>query len=319
MPIECYDDIGRYRRAYATNYRDIIILVEDEASTDLPQESEVHLPIQTRSHLDYMNWSMGIRLNDLSSEVRRTRCIQALYDDYSLRSIQQPGWRIVSRGEVLVLIKCKSIVVRRLLTANTCSEQLAVQDEDGRPWRLHAGNRLLTDFGVKVPCGAPATVFTFLTEEGKYVEQSPDLKEVTFNFTSSNRANSLPSFLAMEEDKLLFQSPDPFDEPGGLYSEEEVEGTEEAFFREWSILTGTPPEALLTPQEASPPASAASSAHARIFPSTAEAAMQGVETFLRSSIRACLGRVMSTMEQFVLTLILLAGNLYAVCMLAKRL
>ena len=67
------------------------------------------------------------------------------------------------------------------------------------------------------------------------MEQSPDLKEVTFNFTSSNRANSLPSFLAMEEDKLLFQSPDPFDEPGGLYSEEEVEGTEEAFLREWSI------------------------------------------------------------------------------------
>ena len=81
---------------------------------------------------------------------------------------------------------------------------------------------------------------------------------------------------------------------------------------------GTPPEALLTPQEASPPASAASSAHARIFPSTAEAAMQGVETFLRSSIRACLERVMSTMEQFVLTLILLAGNLYAVCLLAKK-
>ena len=118
MPIECYDDIGRYCRAYATNYRDIIVLVEDEASADLPtltlrkEESEVHLHIQTRSHLDYMNWSMGIRLNELSSKVRRTRCIQALYDDYSLRSIQQPGWRIVSRGEVLVLIKCKSIVVR---------------------------------------------------------------------------------------------------------------------------------------------------------------------------------------------------------------
>ena len=46
--------------------------------------------------------------------------------------------------------------------------------------------------------------------------------------------------------------------------------------------------------------------------------MQGVETFLRSSIRACLGRVMSTMEQFVLKLILLAGNLYAVCMLVKK-
>ena len=132
------------------------------------------------------------------------------------------------------------------------------------------------------------------------MEQSPDLREVEFNFTLPDQSISLPSFLAMEEDKLLFPSTNPFQDPGGLYSEEEMEGTEDAFLREWSILTGTPPEALLVPQEPSPPASAASSAHARTFPSTSEAAMQGVETFLRSSIRSCLGRVMSAMEQYVL-------------------
>ena len=199
---------------------------------------------------------------------------------------------MIDRGEVLLLVRCSHITVRPLLSASTCSEQLAVQDEEGRPWRLHAGNRLLTDFGVKVPCGPPSPVFTFLTQENKYIEQSPELREVTFNFTSSDRDNSLPSFLALEEDKLLFPNTNPFQEPGGLYSEEEIEGNEDAFLREWSILVGTPPEALLVPDEPSPPASAASSAHARTYPSTSEVALQGVEAFLRSSIRACLGRVL---------------------------
>ena len=85
-----------------------------------------------------------------------------------------------------------------------------MQDEDGRPWRLHAGNRLLTDFGVKVPCGSPSPVYTFLTQEGKYVEQSPDLKEVAFNFTSSDRTNSFPSFLAIEEISSCSRRPIPF-------------------------------------------------------------------------------------------------------------
>ena len=114
---------------------------------------------------------------------------------------------------------------------------------------------------------------------------------------------------------------DPFAEPGGLYSAEEVDGADGQYLKEWSILTGTPPAFLLTPREASPPASAASSAHARLLPSPgiAEAAMQGVEALLRGSIRACLGRAMSAVEQFILTLCLCAGNLYAVCMLANRL
>ena len=218
-----------------------------------------------------------------------------------------------------MLVRCHHITVRPLLSASTCSEQLALQDEEGRPWRLHAGNSLLTDIGVKVPYDSPSPVYTFLTKEGKYVEQSPNLKEVAFNLTSLDRTNSFPSFLAIEEDKHLFPSTNSFQDPGGLYSEEEMVGTEDAFLREWSILTGTPPEALLAPQEPSPPASAASSAHARTFPSTSEAAMQGVETFLRSSIRTCLGRVLSSMEQFVLTIILMARNPCAVCMLINKL
>ena len=218
-----------------------------------------------------------------------------------------------------MLVRCHHITVRPLLSASTCSEQLALQDEEGRPWRLHAGNSLLTDIGVKVPYDSPSPVYTFLTKEGKYVEQSPNLKEVAFNLTSLDRTNSFPSFLAIEEVKLLFPSTNPFQDPGGLYSEEEMEGTEDAFLREWSILTGTPPEALLAPQEPSPPASAASSAHAQTLPSTSEAAMQVVKTFLRSSIRVCLGRVLSSMEQFVLIIILMSGNLYAVCMLILKL
>ena len=198
-----------------------------------------------------------------------------------------------------MLVRCHHITVRPFLSASTCSEQLALQDEEGRPWRLHAGNSLLTDIGVKVPYDSPSPVYTFLTKEGKYVEQSPNLKEVAFNLTSLDRTNSFPSFLAIEEDNHLFPSTNSFQDPGGLYSEEEMEGTEDAFLREWSILTGTPPEALLAPQEPSPPASAASSAHAQTLPSTSEAAMQVVKTFLRSSIRVCLGRVLSSMEQFV--------------------
>ena len=92
------------------------------------------------------------------------------------------------------MVRCNFVIVRPLLSASTCSEQLAVQDEEGRPWRLHSRNRLLTDFGVKVPCGSPSPVFTFLTQEGIYIEQSPELKEVAFNFTSSDQDNLLPDF-----------------------------------------------------------------------------------------------------------------------------
>ena len=298
--------------------------MEDQSSVDLgnvtlQQESrEVHLPLQERSRLDFLEWSLRLRLSDLSAEVRRTRCLQTLHNDYSLRSTQQPGWRVISRGELLVLVRCSYVTVRPLMTASTCSKQLAVQDVDGKPWRLHAGNRLLTDFGQKVPCGPPSRIFTFLTQEGRYISQSPQLQEVPVNFTSADRDNSLPSFLALEEDKLLFPNLNPFQDPGGLYSEEEIEGNEEAYLREWSILVGTPPETLLTPEEPSPPALAASSAHAKAFQSTSEAALQGVEAFIRSSLRVFLGRVLSSMEQFVLTLLLMLGNIYAVILLITK-
>ena len=104
LPRECYNSIGRHRRAYAMNYSDILLLLEDEASINLTnvtlqeEVSEVHFPLQQRTHLYYMEWSLRLRLSDLSSEVRRTRCIHSLHYDYSLRSTQQPGWRVISRG-----------------------------------------------------------------------------------------------------------------------------------------------------------------------------------------------------------------------------
>ena len=159
IPRACQHSIGQHRRAFRTNYRDILLLVEDQSSVQLgnvtlPQESrEVHLPLQERSRLNFLEWSLRLRLSDLSAEVRRTRCLQTLHDDYSLRAAQQPGWRVISRGELLVLVRCSFVTVRPLLTASTCSKQLAVQDVDGKPWRLHAGNRLLTDFGQRFPAG----------------------------------------------------------------------------------------------------------------------------------------------------------------------
>ena len=35
VPRECHHSIGQHRRAYATNYRDILLLVEDKASVNL--------------------------------------------------------------------------------------------------------------------------------------------------------------------------------------------------------------------------------------------------------------------------------------------
>ena len=242
VPKECYGSIGRHRRVYATNYHNILLLVEDKTSNSWTnvtlqvEVTKVNLPLQQRSPLNYLDWAIRLKLGDLSSEVRRTRCLQSLHDDYSLHS-GQPGWRVISRGEVLVLVRCHHTTVRPILSSPTCSQQLSVQDEDGNPWRLHAGNRLLTDLGVKVPCGPPFPVYTFLTQEGRYVQQSPVLEEVFLNFTAG-QTNSMPSFLAMEEDKILFPSTDPFKDPGGLYPKEEMEGTEDAFLREWSILTG---------------------------------------------------------------------------------
>ena len=324
IPKACQHGIGQHRRAFRTNYRDILLLVEDQSAAQLgnitlgKESLEVHLPLQERSRLDFLDWSLRLRLEDLSAEMRRTRCLQTLHEDYSLRASQQPGWRVISRGELLVLVRCSFETVRPLLTASTCSKQLSVVDVDGKPWRLHAGNRLLTDFGQKVPCGTPSPVFTFKTEEGPYVSQSPQLQEVPVNFNSNSQGNTLPSFLTLEEDKLLVPSLDPFQDPGGLYSEEEIEGDQEAYLREWSILVGTPAAALLKPEEPSPPASAASSAHARAFQSNSEAALQGVEAFIRGSLRAVMGRVLSTMEHFVLTLLLMFGNLYAVVLLISK-
>ena len=59
-PRECHHSVGQHRRAYATNYRDILLLVEDETSVNLgsmtlqQEEHEVHLPLQQRSRLDYL-------------------------------------------------------------------------------------------------------------------------------------------------------------------------------------------------------------------------------------------------------------------------
>ena len=324
IPKACLFEIGQHRRAYKTNYHDIYLLVEDNTASHLPnvsliQESkEIHLPLQERSRLDYLDWSLQLRLEDMTSEIRRTRCLQTLHEEYSLRTSQKPGWRLISRGELIVLVRCDIEVVRPLLTASTCSKQLSVVDSEGKPWRLHAGNRLLTDYGEKVPCGPPSPIFAFKTMEGSYISQSPQLQVVPLDLSSSSTNNAIPSFLSLEEDRLLKPRLDPFHDPGGLYSEEEIEGGQEQYLREWSLLVGTPPAALLAPEEASPPASAASSAHTRAFQSTSEKALQGVEAFLRGSLRSLIGRGLSVIEDFLLTLFLSLGNLYAVVLLFTK-
>ena len=195
---------------------------------------------------------------------------------------------MINRGEVLVLVKCHHIIVRPLLSSPECSEQLLVQDEEGHKWRLHSSNRLLTDHGVKVPCDLFQPKFTFCTQEGLYIQQRPALEEISFNFTL--QPSSWPSFLQLEKDKLLFPQEHPFQDPGGLYTEKQIEGSEDAFLREWSLIAGTPPEALLTPKEPSPPASAAASAHARAFSSTTSAtALRSVEDFMRNILTWGLG------------------------------
>ena len=324
IPKACQFDIGQHRRAFNTNYKDILLLVEDNTASHLPnvslaQESlEVHLPLQERSRLDFLDWSLQLRLEDMTAEIRRTRCLQSLHEDYSSRSSQRPGWRMISRGELIIMVRCDVEVVRPLLTASTCSKQLSVVDSEGKPWRLHSGNRLLTDYGEKVPCGPPSPVFAFKTVEGSYISQSPQLQVVPLNLSSSSRSNTIPSFLSLEEDRLLTPRLNPFHEPGGLYSEEEIEGDQEQYLREWSLLVGTPPAALLAPEEASPPASAASSAHTRAFQSTSEKALQGVEAFLRGSLRSLIGRGLSMMENFILTMLLTLGNLWAVVLLFTK-
>ena len=225
---------------------------------------------------------------------------------------------MISRGELIIMVRCDVEVVRPLLTASTCSKQLSVVDSEGKPWRLHSGNRLLTDYGEKVPCGPPSPVFAFKTVEGSYISQSPQLQVVPLNLSSSSRSNTIPSFLSLEEDRLLTPRLNPFHEPGGLYSEEEIEGDQEQYLREWSLLVGTPPAALLAPEEPSPPASAASSAHTRAFQSNSEKALQGVEAFLRGSLRSLIGRGLSMMENFILTMLLTLGNLWAVVLLFTK-
>ena len=324
IPKSCQFDIGQHRRTFRTNYKDILLLVEDNTASHLPNVSlareslEVHLPLQERSRLDYLDWSLQLRLEDMTAEIRRTRCLQSLYEDYSSRSSQRPGWRMISRGELIVMVRCDVEIVRPLLTASTCSKQLSVVDAEGKPWRLHSKNRLLTDYGEKVPCGPPSPVFAFKTVEGSYISQSPRLQVVPLNLSSSGRGNTIPSFLSLEEDRLLTPRLNPFHEPGGLYSEEEIEGDQEQYLREWSLLVGIPPAALLAPEEASPPASAASSAHTRAFQSTSEKALQGVEAFLRGSLRSLIGRGLSFMENFILTMLLTLGNLWAVVLLFTK-
>ena len=324
IPKSCLFDIGQHRRTYRTNYKDILLLVEDNSASHLPNVSlpreslEVHLPLQERSRLDYLDWSLQLRLEDMTAEIRKTRCLQSLYEDYSSRSSQRPGWRMISRGEIMVLVRCEVELVRPLLTASTCSKQLSVVDAEGKPWRLHSKNRLLTDYGEKVPCGPPSPVFAFKTMEGSYISQSPRLQVVPMNLNSSSRGNTIPSFLSLEEDRLLTPRLNPFHEPGGLYSEEEIEGDQEQYLREWSLLVGTPPAALLVPEEASPPASAASSAHTRAFQSTSEKALQGVEAFLKGSLRSLIGRGLTFLEDFILTLLLTLGNLWGVVLLFTK-
>ena len=323
IPKECYASIGQHRRVYPTNYQDILLLVEDETSGSLPdvtlaeEMTEVHQQLQQRSHLDFLEWLTSMRLGDLSSEVRKSRCLQSLVDNFSLCSRKQPGWRVISRGDVLIMVKCTSVVVRPLLTSPECSEQLLVQDEDGHNWRLHAGNRLLTDHGVQVPCDLLQPHYTFLTQEGLYVQQKPDLETIVFNFTF--RPSSLPSFLLLEEDKILLPQEDPFQYPGGLYTVEEIASSEESYLREWSIITGTHPEALLTPKDPSPPASAASSAHQQVFPKTSGVALRGIEDFVHGLAAWGLGRLLTKFKFLALSIMLTAGNLYGCVMLLNKL
>ena len=90
--------------------------------------------------------------------------------------------------------------------------------------------------------------------------------------------------------------------------------------REWSIISGTPPEALLTPREPSPPASAASSAHARAFPrTTSEVAWRSIKDFMQGIITWGLGRILTEFEHLALKIILVAGNFYGCMMLINKL
>ena len=219
----------------------------------------------------------------------------------------------------MILIKCHHVTVRPLLSSPDCSEQMLVQDEEGHRWRMHASNRLLTDHGVKVPCDILAPMFAFRTEEGNYIQQRPALEGIAFNFTSTS-PSTLPSFLQLEEDKLLFPPENPFQEPDGLYTEKQLQGQEDTFLREWSLIVGTPPEALLTLKEPSPPASAAASAHARAYSSTtSETALRSVEDFISSMFTWGLGRLLSKVERLALTLVLMAGNLFGCMMLLNKL
>ena len=164
IPRACQSGIGQHRRMFRTNYRDILLLVEDQSAAQLGnvtliQESkEVHMPLQERSRLDFLDWSLRLRLDSMTTEIRKSRCLQTLHEDYSLRASQQAGWRIISRGELLLLVRCTFEIVRPLLTAPTCSKQLSVVDADGKPWRLHANNRLITDYGQTTPDGLTSSL-----------------------------------------------------------------------------------------------------------------------------------------------------------------
>ena len=167
IPRACQPGIGQHRRMFRTNYRDILLLVEDHSAAPLgnvtlAQESrEVHMPLQERSRLDFLDWSLRLRLDSMTAEIRKSRCLQTLHEDYRVRASQQAGWRIISRGELFLLVRCTFEIVRPLLVAPSCSKQLSVVDAEGKPWRLHANNRLITDFGQKTPCGPPSPVYAF--------------------------------------------------------------------------------------------------------------------------------------------------------------
>ena len=264
-----------------------MLLAEEESAETLSavtlaeELTEVNTRLQQRSHLDYIDWATNMRLEDLSAKVREGRCLDSLVEDYKVRSHKHSGWKIISRGEVLLMVRCQQVIVKPYIDSPQCSEQLLVSGPNHHQYRLHAGSRVLTDHGIQVPCDLLLPHYTFLTIEGVYVQQNPRLQKVDFNFTK--KESSLPDFLTPEEDKILVNIERPFEDGSGIYTEEEVDVADQSFLREWSVIAGTPPEVLLTPDVLTPPASAASSAHQKMFQSTSDLALRGIEEMIRGT------------------------------------
>ena len=322
IPKECLQSIGQHRHLFQTNYNRILLLVEDEtngavSTVTLAEEiTEVNLRLQLRSQVDYLDWASNLRLDDLTEKMREDRCLANLVEDYRIRSNQQSGWRIIHRGELMLMMRCMEVEVRPYLHSPKCSEQLLVLGPDDHQYRLHAGSRILTDHGVEVPCSLLLPHFTFLTKQGVYVQQNPGLKPVAFNFTL--KESSLPDFLTPEEDKILVNIEKTFEDGGGLYTEQEVDVANQAYLREWSIISGTPPEVLLTPKVLTPSASAAASAHQKMFSSSSDLALRGIEELIRGTFSWTFGRVLSSFERLLVSGCMILGNLYACLLLLHR-